>query len=320
MMDMSSVATQPNPIDRLRVREKSKRFRSVREILINASLVLCATFSVLTTLTIIIVLATQTITFFAMDEVSIWEFITGAEWNPLLGSQKHFGIWPLICGTLLVTGVGMSVALPLGLITAIYLSEYAPKKLRAVLKPALEVLAGIPTVVFGFFALTVITPSLQWLHGGFEVYNAFSAGLAVGIMCLPIVTSLSEDALQAVPRGLREAAYGVGATKFDVSVKVVVPAALSGIIAAFLLAVARAVGETMIVSLAAGSAAKMTYDPRQEVQTMTAYMVQIFLGDVSNFGPEYFSSYAVAGTLFLITLMLTIIGHRVRVRFREVYQ
>ena len=302
------------------MRLKSKRVRCIWEGIVNGSLILCAVFSILTTLTIILVLLKETAGFFMLDEVSFWEFVTGTQWSPLLGAEKHFGVWPLICGTLLVTGVGMMVALPLGLITAIYLSEYAPRKLRAFLKPTLEVLAGIPTVVFGFFALTVITPSLQWLHGGFEVYNAFSAGLAVGIMCVPIVCSLSEDALQAVPRSLREAAYGVGSTKFDVSVKVVVPAALSGIVAAFLLAVARAVGETMIVSLAAGGSPKMTGDPRVEVQTMTAYMVQIFLGDASNFGPEYSSSYAVAATLFLMTLVLTIVGHQVRVRFREVYQ
>jgi phosphate transport system permease protein len=214
----------------------------------------------------------------------------------------------------------MMVAIPFGLITAVYLSEYAPRKLRAVLKPVLEVLGGVPTVVYGFFALTVITPFLRSIHAGFEIYNVFSAGLAVGIMCLPIVTSISEDALQAVPRSLREAAYGVGGTKFDVSVKVVVPGALSGIVAASLLAIARAVGETMIVALAAGNLAQLTLDPRDQAQTMTAYMVQIFLGDASNFGPEFYSSYAVAATLFIITFILTIIGHRIRVRFREVYE
>ena len=232
-------------------------------MLIQASLVACGLFSVLTTLAIIVVLAKETISFFQLDDVSIIDFLFGTKWNPLLGAQKHFGIWPLICGTLLVTAVAMSVALPLGLITAIYLSEYAPKKLRAILKPVLEVLAGIPTVVFGFFALTIITPSLQWFHEGFGVYNAFSAGLAVGIMCLPIVCSLTEDALRAVPVSLREAAYGVGATKFDVSVRVVVPAAMSGIVAAFLLAVARAVGETMIVSLAAGASPPPYAGPTQ---------------------------------------------------------
>ena len=174
--------------------------------------------------------------------------------------------------------------------------------------------------MYGFFALVVFTPALQKLHSGFEVYNAFSAGIAVGIMCLPIVCSLAEDALQAVPRSLREGAHAVGATKFDVSLKVVVPAAMSGIVASFLLAIARAVGETMIVALAAGGLAHMTADPRQPTQTMTAYMVQIFLGDASNFGPEYLSSYAVAAALFLMTFIITVIGYRVRVRFREAYE
>ena len=301
-------------------RPRSKTVRRVREWLIMALLIGCGIFSLATTVAIIAILGLETIRFFRIDEVSFWDFITGTQWNPLLGAEKHFGIWPLICGTMLVTAVAMTVALPLGLITAIWLSEYARPRVRAVIKPVLEVLAGIPTVVFGFFALTVITPSLQWLHDGFNVYNATSAGLAVAVMCLPIVTSLSEDALRAVPRNLREGAYGLGATRFEVSAKVVTPAALSGIIAAFLLAIARAVGETMIVSLAAGGAAKLTADPREEVQTMTAYMVQIFLGDASNFGPEYYSSYAVAGTLFLMTLMLTVIGHRIRVRFRQVYE
>jgi phosphate transport system permease protein len=189
-----------------------------------------------------------------------------------------------------------------------------------ILKPVLEVLAGVPTVVYGFFALTVITPLLREVYGGFEIYNVFSAGLAVGIMCLPIVCSISEDALQAVPSSLREGAYGLGATKFDVSVKVVTPAALSGIIAAALLAIARAVGETMIVALAAGNLARMIWKPTEQAQTMTAYMVQIFLGDASNFGAEYYSAYAVAATLFVMTFLLTILGHRIRIRFREEYE
>jgi phosphate transport system permease protein len=301
-------------------RRKSRAARNAWERAVITSLALCGLFTVLTTVAIIVVLFSQALQFFGMPEVTFMEFVTGREWNPLLGAEKHFGIWPLVSGTLLVTGVAMLFALPFGLITAIFLSEYAPKKLRAVLKPALELLAGIPTVVYGFFALTIITPSLHWLHEGFDVYNACSAGIAVGIMCMPIVCSLSEDALQAVPRSLREGAYGVGATKFDVSVKVVTPAALSGIVAAFLLAIARAVGETMIVALAAGGLAQMTLDPRQPVQTMTAYMVQIFLGDASNFGPEYLSSYAVAASLFVMTFILTILGHRVRTRFREAYE
>ncbi len=300
-------------------RPRSKRLQRIRERGIALLLAGCGLFSVMITVTIIVVLAKETIAFFGLDEVSITDFLFGTQWNPLLGADKHFGIWPLVCGTMAVTAVAMSFALPLGLITAIYLSEYAPPKLRAVLKPSLEVLSGIPTVVFGFFALTMLTPALQWFHDGFQVYNAFSAGLAVGMMCLPIVCSLTEDALRAVPRGLREGGYAVGANKFEVSVKIVVPAAMSGVVAAFLLAIARAIGETMIVALAAGSAPRLTLDPRSEVQTMTGYMVQIFLGDASNFGPEYLSSYAVAAMLFLFTFILTVIGHRVRMRFREVY-
>ncbi len=301
-------------------RPRSKALRRVRETCIMAMLIGCGVFSIATTLTIIVILGLEAFHFFRLDGVSFWEFVTGTQWNPLLGAEKHFGIWPLISGTLLVTVVAMVVALPLGLVTAIWLSEYARPGVRAVIKPVLEVLAGIPTVVFGFFALTIITPGLRWLHEGFNVYNAASAGLAVAVMCLPIVTSLSEDALRAVPRSLREGAYGLGATRFEVSIKVVTPAALSGIVAAFLLAIARAVGETMIVSLAAGNAPSMTVDPRSQVQTMTGYMVQIFLGDASNFGPEYYSSYAVAATLFLMTLLLTVIGHRIRVRYRQVYE
>jgi len=301
-------------------RARSRLGRKVFDGFVTACLASCATFSILTTLAIIVVLAVETVRFFALPEVSFVEFISGTEWNPLLGATKHFGIWPLICGTFLVTVVAMLVAIPFGLVTAIYLSEYAPRGVRAVIKPVLEVLAGVPTVVYGFFALTVITPFLRNISSTFEIYNVFSAGLAVGIMCLPIVCSMSEDALRAVPVSLRAGAYGVGATKFDVSVKVVVPGALSGIVAASLLAIARAVGETMIVALAAGNLARMTLDVREGAQTMTAYMVQIFLGDASNFGPEYFSSYAVAATLFIITFLFTVLGHRIRVRFREVYE
>lgn len=297
-------------------------------------LVACGVFSICTTAAIIGVLGTETVRFFSLDEVSVVDYLTGLRWSPLLGSEKHFGILPLVVGTLLVTVVAMLIAIPFGLMTAVFLSEYAPSRLRAVLKPVLEVLAGVPTVVYGFFALTAITPALQFLSGRFEIYNVCSAGIAVGIMCLPIVTSISEDALQAVPRRLREGAYGLGATKFDVSVKVVTPAALSGVIAAALLATARAVGETMIVALAAGNLARLlspdgrnpfewftdAFSITEEGQTMTAYMVQIFLGDASQFGPEYFSAYAVGATLFLMTLGLTILGHRIRLRFREVYE
>lgn len=207
---------------------RSRSALRFRESVIKAMLVLCGVFSLGTTVTIIAVLSVEAIRFFQMDGVSLLEFFTTSQWNPLLGAEKHFGVWSLISGTMLVTAVAMILALPLGLITAIYLSEYAPRRLRAILKPTLEVLAGIPTVVYGFFALTAITPALKMLHDGFNIYNAFSAGIAVGILCLPTVSSLAEDALQAVPRSLREAAYGLGATKFDVSVKVVLPASAVG--------------------------------------------------------------------------------------------
>jgi phosphate transport system permease protein len=236
-----------------------------------------------------------------------------------------------VSGTLLVSVIAASFALPIGLISAVYLSEYASPRVRATLKPALEILAGVPTVVYGFFALTVITPLLQKANPflatfgspdapiAFGNYNAMAAGLATGIMILPIVCSLSEDALRAVPRSLRDGAFALGGTRFDVSVKVVVPAALSGIVAAFLLAISRAVGETMIVALAAGGVAQITANPTAEVQTMTAYMVQIFLGDAPAFGVEYKSSYAVAATLFVMTFVLTMIGQYILRRFREEY-
>lgn len=303
---------------------RARTVRQVREGGIVTLLVLCALFSLAITGTIIGVLLSEAARFFGQPGVGLGEFFLTTTWNisdraQAVGGEQYCGIWPLVSGTLVITGVAMAVALPLGLVTAIYLSEYAPRRLRAVLKPALEVLAGIPTVVYGFFALTIITPGLKLLHEGFNVYNAFSAGVAVGILCLPIVSSLAEDALQAVPRGLRDAAYGLGGTKFDVAVKVVVPAALSGIVSAFLLAIARAIGETMIVALAAGSRAHLSFDPRDDMQPMTGYMVQAALGDVSLGGIEYLSLYAVAAALFVLTFTLTVVGQIIRRRYREVY-
>ena len=289
------------------------------EAIVYALLILCGLFSLTITLAILGVLLTETLNFFRADEVTLANFLGSTQWTPLLGATKSFGIWALISGTLLVTAIAMVIALPLGLVTAIYLSEYAPRRVRSVLKPVLEVLAGVPTVVYGFFALMTITPVLQWLHEGFNVYNAMSAGIAVGILCLPTVCSLAEDSLQAVPQSLRDGAYGLGGTRFDASVKIILPAALSGIVSAFLLAIARAIGETMIVALAAGSRPQVTADPRDEIQTMTGFMVQMAGGDVSNYGTEYYSMYAVAFTLFLITLSLTMFGNLVRRRFREAY-
>ncbi len=298
---------------------RSRAGRMASERTFRTLLFLCGLFTVLITFAIIFVLIKESIGFFAMDEVSVFGFFFSLRWEPLLGAEKHFGIWPLVCGTVMVAGVSALFALPCGTITAIYLSEYAPRRLRAVLKPVLEILAGIPTVVYGFFALTVITPWLKTVIPGVDTFNALSAGIAVGIMVLPIVCSLSEDALQAVPRSLREGAYAVGATKFDVSVRVVTPAALSGIIASYLLAISRAIGETMIVALAAGGMARLSLDPRDDMQTMTAYMVQIFGGDTATGGIEYRSAYAVALMLFVMTFLLAIVGNRILARFREVY-
>jgi phosphate transport system permease protein len=309
-----------------RGRVRSTATRAFRERLIRAALALSALFSVAITGSILLILSWETFHFIALPEVRLTDFLLGTTWSPLLGAERHFGIWPLVCGTLLVAGVGAAFALPVGLVSAIYLSEYAPPRVRAILKPVLEVLAGVPTVVYGFFALTVITPGLQWicrtLFGDpvFPGYNATGAGLAVGVMILPIVCSLSEDALRAVPRSLREGAYALGGTRFDVSVRVVVPAALSGIMASFFLAITRAIGETMIVALAAGGLAHMTLNPASEVQTMTAYMVQIFLGDAPAFGIENLSSYAVAAVLFVFTFALTVVGNALLRAFREEYE
>jgi phosphate transport system permease protein len=299
---------------------RSLRGTRLREKAIFAVLILCGLFSLLITISIIGVLVKETLAFFSYPEVSLSNFLGSGTWNPQLGGERSFGIWALISGTMLITVIAMIIALPAGLITAIYLSEYAPSKVRDVLKPVLEILAGIPTVVYGFFALTTITPALQWFSPGINIYNALSAGIAVGVLCLPTVCSLSEDALRAVPRSLREGAFGLGSTRFDVSIKVVLPAALSGIISAFLLAVARAIGETMIVALAAGNRPHVTLDPTEDVQTMTGYMVQLATGDVSTFDVEYYSLYAVAFTLFVITLSLTMIGNVVRRRYREKYE
>lgn len=298
----------------------SRKVQRIKEAGILGTLGTATLFSVFVTLTIVFVLGVETVQFFSQDEVSVAEFFTTSTWNPLLGSKKHFGVWSLVCGTFLVAGIALAVAVPFGLVTAIYLSEYAHPRVRGILKPALEILAGIPTVVYGFFALTVITPGLKLLHDGFGAYNALSAGIAVGVLILPTVTSLSEDALKAVPDSLRDGALGLGATKYDVSVKIVFPAALSGIVSAVLLSAARAVGETMIVALAAGSTPRVTMDVREEIQTMTGFMVQMALGDVSNYGVEYLSMYAVAFVLFCLTLIFTLIGAWIRKRFREVYE
>lgn len=291
--------------------------RRVGERVIAGLLFLCGLVSVLTTIGIVVVLLTESAGFFR--EVPLVDFLTGTQWSPLYTDQQ-FGILPLLNGTLLIAVGAMVIALPVGLTSAIYLSEYASPRVRGVVKPLLEILAGIPTVVYGYFALLFITPLLRTVFPTAGVYNAASAAIVVGIMIIPMVASLSEDALSAVPRALREAAYGLGATKFEVSTRVAVPAALSGIVASFILAISRAVGETMAVTLAAGATPRMTLSFLESVQTMTAYIVQVSLGETPHGSIEYKTIFAVGLVLFCMTLAMNLISNRITARFREVYE
>ena len=272
--------------------------------------------TILTTIGIIWVLLSESFTFF--KEVSLVEFLTDDQWTPLY-AKKHFGIMPLISGTLLTTVIAVSVALPVGLTIAVYLSEYAPKKFRKIVKPMLEVLAAVPTVVYGFFALMVVTPFLQKLIPEMAGFNALSAGIVMGIMIIPFVSSLSEDALQAVPKSLRNASYGLGSTRFQTAFKVMVPAASSGIIVSVILAFSRAIGETMIVAIAAGQQPRLTANPLVPIETITAYIVQVSLGDVPHGSLEYRTIFAAGMTLFVFTFILNNISFWVRKKFREQY-
>jgi len=273
--------------------------------------------TILTTLGIVLTLVLETTRFF--QEVSLAQFFLDTRWTPLLTPQ-HFGIWPLICGTLLVTGIAVLIAIPIGLGSAIYLSEYAPESVRRTVKPVLEILAGIPTIVYGYFALNFLTAAvLKKIFPEISTFNALSAGIAVGIMITPMISSLSEDAMSAVPRRLREGAYALGSTRLEVVFRVVLPAALSGIISSFVLAFSRAIGETMIVTVAAGSTPKLTLNPLESIQTMTAYIVQVATGDISHGGIEYSSVFAVGTTLFLFTLAMNILAQYITRKFREEY-
>lgn len=287
------------------------------ERLIYAALVGCAFVSILTTVGIVLVLVVEAAQFFR--EVSIVEFLTGTKWTPLFRPQ-HFGILPLFCGTMLVSVGAIIVALPIGLGTAIYLSEYASNPVREIVKPILEILAGIPSVVFGFLAVVLISPMIRDVFPSANVFNAASASIVVGFMILPMIVSLSEDVLRSVPLSLREAAYALGATKFDVTVKVVLPAAISGIVASFLLAISRAIGETMAVALAAGASPKMTLNPLESIQTMTAYIVQVSQGDTPAGSLEYRTIFAVGLALFVVTMVLNILAQWFVSRMREKYE
>ena len=280
-------------------------------------LILCTLASILTTVGIVFVLIFESVQFFS--EVSFLEFVTGTKWTPLFAS-KQFGVLALVAGTALTAVLAMFVALPMGLLSAIYLSEYAPEQLRRVLKPVLEILAGIPTVVYGYFALLFVTPLLRGVSEDIAVFNALSASIVMGIMILPMVSSLSEDAMRAVPRSLREGAYALGSTKLEVSTRVVIPAALSGIVASFILAASRAIGETMIVTIAAGQNPTFTLNPLVPIETMTAYIVQVSQGDAPAGTLEYKTIFAVAISLFALTLVMNLLSQFVVRRFREVYQ
>jgi phosphate transport system permease protein len=294
-----------------------RRRRKFNEQTIKTVLVLCGLVSIFTTAGIIAVLIFETFEFF--KEVSVVEFFTDHQWTPLF-VNKHFGIAPLVCGTFLTSFIAMCIAVPLGLLTAIYLSEYAKPKVRQIVKPILEILAGVPTVIYGYFALLFVTPILQKVIPGLSGFNALSPGIVMGIMILPLITSLSEDAMYAVPQSLRDAAFALGSSKLQTALKVVIPAAFSGISASFILAISRAIGETMLVAIAAGQRPALTLDPTVPVMTMTTFIVQVSLGDTPTGTIEYQTIFAVGMMLFLMTFGLNLIGHQLTRRFREQYE
>ncbi|MGQ9746207.1 MAG: phosphate ABC transporter permease subunit PstC [Candidatus Caldatribacteriaceae bacterium] len=273
--------------------------------------------SIFTTLGIIFILFFQSVGFFR--KVSIVEFLTSTQWTPLF-YEKHFGILPLLSGTILIAIIAILVAAPLGILTALFLSEYVSPRMRRLVKPILEILAGIPTVVYGYFALLFVTPLLRRFIPSISGFNALSPGIVMGIMILPLVASLSEDAMQAVPRNLREGGYALGATKFEVAIQIVLPAAFSGITASLVLAISRAVGETMLVTIAAGQMPQLTFNPLVPIETMTAFIAQISIGDTPTGSLEYQTIFAVGLVLFIFTFLLNVLARKLKERFRERYQ
>lgn len=296
----------------------SKRDKRLKrnEGIVKLILLLFSLVTILTTVGIVFTLLLESFHFF--EQVSPLEFLLGTKWTPVL-KPAHFGVLPLVSGTLLIAFLACLLAIPVGLGSAIFMSEYAPKRLRAVLKPILEVLAGVPSIVYGYFALTAITPLLKTFLPDLEVFNALSASIALGIMIIPMVASLSEDAMNAVPDAMRKGALALGSTTFEVSTKVVVPGALSGIIASFVLAISRAIGETMIVAIAAGATPKITINPLTSVQTMTGYMVSISMGDIPHGSTAYYTVFAVGMVLFALTFLLNIFARHIVKRYRREY-
>ncbi len=296
---------------------RKKKGKKFIEKMVPILLFAAAAISVLTTFGIVFTLIFETVEFFT--RVSITDYLFGTQWLPFSGKEPLYGVLPLIMGTFKVTFIAIIVAVPFGLGAAIYLSEYASEKVRRTVKPILEVLAGVPTIVYGFFALTFVTPILQTIIPDLKIFNALSPGIVVGVMILPMIASMSEDAMSSVPNSIREGALGLGATKFEVAVKIVLPAALSGIIASVVLATSRAIGETMIVSLAGGSTPLFNFGFTDSIQTMTAYIVQVTTGDAGYGTTIYYSIYAVGFTLFIFTLVMNLLAQYISKRFREEY-
>jgi phosphate transport system permease protein len=293
-----------------------RQFRHLKERIIEVLLFVAASVSVATTIGIVVILVKESVVFF--QQVSLWDFLTDTQWTPLF-SDAHYGILPLLSGTLVSSMVALMVAIPLGTIIAIYLSEFAPFSVREVAKPFLEMLGGIPTIVYGYFALLFVTPLLQKIFPGLPGFNLLSAGLVMGIMIIPYVSSVSEDAMRAVPMSLREGSYAMGATRFQTAIKVVTPAAFSGIAAAYILGISRAVGETMILAVAAGMQPNLTWNPMEPAATITAFIVQVALGDLPHGSIGYQTIFAAGLTLALITLFFNVLGHLLRKRFRQAY-
>jgi phosphate transport system permease protein len=297
-------------------RLKQRRSRILRERSIEAVLFLAALVSVFTTIGIVYVLVKESVLFFT--HVSLWDFLTDTQWTPLF-DDAHFGIMVLLSGTLTSSLVALAIAIPLGTIIAIYLSEFAPFSVREIAKPFLELLGGVPTIVYGYFALLFVTPILQWFYPDLPGFNILSAGIVMGIMIIPYVSSISEDAMRAVPMSLREGSYAMGATRFQTSTRVVVPAAFSGIASAYILGISRAVGETMILAVAAGMQPNLTFNPLEPAATITAYIVQVALGDLPHGSIGYQTIFAAGLTLMVMTLFFNIAGHVLRKRYREAY-
>jgi len=299
------------------MQQKKRIPLKLKEFLIEKGLFFCSLLSVFTTFGIVLVLSFETFEFF--KEVPILKFLTDTQWTPLF-VNKHFGILPLLCGTFLTSLIAIGVAAPIGLVSAVYLSEYASLKTRNIVKPLMEILAAVPTVVYGYFALLFVTPLLKKIIPNLSGFNSLSSGIVMGIMIIPLVSSLSEDAMRAVPMGLREGAYAVGSNRLQVALRIVLPAASSGITAAFILAVSRAIGETMIVAIAAGQQPRFTLNPFVPIETITAYIVQVSLGDTPYGTLEYRTIFACGMALFILTFILNIFSFKLKKRFQEVYE